>query len=432
MARIARQGKFIAMKNTLTEELSWRGFVNQSTFNDISELDKQKYRFYWGVDPSSNSMTVGNLATAMMVRHFIDHGHIPFLLIGGATGLIGDPDGKSEERSIQSKEQIETNKKAISEQYKRIFAGSKFTLVDNLDWFKDHSYLDFLRDIGKHVPLSQMIGRDFVQSRLKSENSGISYAEFSYVMIQAFDFYHLHKEHAVNLQVAGSDQWGNSIAGVDLIRRLSGDTAHVFTAPLVVNPQTGVKFGKSEQGAIWLDPKLTSITAFYQFWVNSEDEAVEQYLKIFTMLDQAQIEEVMLQQNSELKKDRPAQFKLADEVTALVHGEKQAASARRVTSYLTGNLKIAEASSEDLDSLRQEIPVIKSSLNSSIIGVLVSSGLAASNTSARQLLGDGAVYINSKRAEKDYLEASDFTNGRLLIRRGKAFRDSALVELANA
>ena len=420
------------MKTTLSEELSWRGFVNQSTFSDITELDKRKFNFYWGVDPSSSSMTVGNLALAMMVKHFINYGHHPYLLVGGATGLIGDPDGKSEERQIQSKEQIEINKKGLAEQYKRLFADSEFKLVDNLDWFKDYGYLDFLRDIGKHVPLSQMIGRDFVQSRLKNENSGLSYAEFSYVMIQAYDYYFLHKEHAVDLQVAGSDQWGNSIAGVDLIRRLTGDTTHVWTGPLIVNPQTGVKFGKSEQGAIWLDSKLTSPTAFYQFWVNSEDEAVEQYLKIFTLLDKSEIASVMEQQNGAMKKDRPAQFKLADEVTALVHGEEQAKSARRVTSYLTSNLDIAEASSQDLISLRQEIPALKSSENGSIVGALVSSGLASSNTAARQLISSGAVYVNNERASRDNFDASDFKQGRLLLRRGKAFKDSALVELAQS
>ncbi len=420
------------MKTTLSEELTWRGFVNQSTFSDITELDKRKFSFYWGVDPSSSSMTVGNLALAMMVKHFIAYGHRPYLLVGGATGLIGDPDGKTEERVIRSKEQIESDKKALGEQYKKLFAGSNFTLVDNLDWFKGYAYLDFLRDIGKHVPLSQMIGREFVQSRLKTENSGISYAEFSYVMIQAYDYLYLHKKHGVDLQVAGSDQWGNSIAGVDLIRRLSGDVTHVWTGPLVVNPQTGVKFGKSEQGAIWLDPKLTSPTAFYQFWVNAEDSAVEQYLKLYTLLDRAQIEEVMKQQNGEQKKDRPAQFKLADEVTTLVHGESLAASARRVTSYLTSSLDIATASREDLASLREEIPFLKSSLDGSIIGALVASGLATSNTAARQLIGDGAVYINNQRVTKDHFESDDFTQGRLLMRRGKAYRDSALVELANA
>ncbi|MGH7233993.1 MAG: tyrosine--tRNA ligase [Candidatus Saccharimonadales bacterium] len=416
--------------STLSEELSWRGFVDQSTFSDIGQLDAKKYRFYWGVDPSASSMTVGHLAMGMMIKHFIRFGYEPYLLVGGATGMIGDPDGKSEERTILSKEVLERNKQAIADQYKRLFAGSEFKIVDNFDWFKDYRYLDFLRDIGKHVPLSQMLGREFIQARLKTENSGISYAEFSYVLIQAYDFLFLNREHGVELQVSGSDQWGNSVAGVDLIRRLSGKSAHVWTGPLVVNPQTGVKFGKTESGAVWLDPKLTSPSAFYQFWVNTEDSAVEHYLKIFTMLTQVEIAQVM-KEHSDNQKLRIAQKKLADEVTKLIHGEEAATSARRVTDFLIGDAQIASATDDDLSILRSEIPKIISTSKGSIISALVSSGLAASNTAARQLIGDGAVYINNKRVEGDEFKPEDFTQGRLLIRRGKAFRDSALVELSD-
>src|SRR5690606_15216819 len=227
--------------------------------------------FYWGVDPSAPSMTIGNLATAMMVRHFINYGHKAVLLLGGATGMIGDPDGKAQERDLMTAEEVEANKKGIETQYKQVFGGQEFEIVDNYDWFKDIGYLQFLRDVGKHVPMRQMLGRDFVNTRLSEDGAGISYAEFSYVLIQGYDFVHLNKEHGVTLQVCGSDQWGNSIAGVDLIRRLNGQEAHVWSAPLVVNNTTGVKFGKSEEGAVWLDEKLTSPYKFYQFWLNVDD-----------------------------------------------------------------------------------------------------------------------------------------------------------------
>ena len=263
------------MHMTLSEELQWRGFVNQTTYKDLAALNGAPITFYWGVDPSADSMQVGNFAMAMMVRHFINHGHKAILLVGGATGLIGDPDGKAQERDLKPLEEIEHNKQAISAQYRQVFAGQDFEIVDNYDWFKGLGYLEFLRDVGKHVPMRQMLGREFVQSRLSDDGAGISYAEFSYSLIQGYDFLHLHREKGVTLQVAGADQWGNSIAGVELIRRITGGEAHVWTGPLIVNKTTGVKFGKTESGAIWLDPAKTSPTQFYQFWVNCDDAGVK-------------------------------------------------------------------------------------------------------------------------------------------------------------
>jgi tyrosyl-tRNA synthetase len=259
---------------TLSEELQWRGFVNQTTFKDIAVLDGQSLTFYWGVDPSASSMQVGNLAAAMMVKQFIKHGHKAVLLVGGATGLIGDPDGKTEERTLKTTDEIDANKKGIADQYSHIFQGLPFRQVDNYDWFKDMGYLEFLREVGKHVPLRQMLQREFVQSRLAADGAGISYAEFSYVLIQAFDFLQLYRDHGVTLQLCGSDQWGNSIAGVDLIRRVSGAETNVWSTPLVINKTTGKKFGKSEDGAVWLDSKKTSPTQFYQFWINADDGGV--------------------------------------------------------------------------------------------------------------------------------------------------------------
>ncbi len=415
---------------TLSEELSWRGFLGQTTLSNITELDKNSYRFYWGVDPSSDSLTVGNLATAMMVKHFINYGHQAFLLVGGATGMIGDPDGKSEERSMLSIRDIKRNKQSITQQYQRLFNRNHIEIVDNYDWFKNYDYLDFLREVGKHVPLSQMLGREFVQTRLGQEGNGISYAEFSYVLIQAYDFYHLHNRYGVNLQVCGADQWGNSIAGVELIRRLSGDNAQVWACPLVVNPQTNVKFGKTEEGAIWLDPTKTSPTAFYQFWVNADDSTVDSYLKLFTMLDQESISKI-IERHFAHSKLRLAQYKLADEVTAIVHGSPAAELARSVTEFLVGSRSIGSASRKQLDTLRNEIPSAKAAVDSPIVLALVTSGLAASNTAARKLLKDGAIYIDNKTIDRENFVNSDFTNGRLLLRRGKAYKDSVLIELVS-
>lgn len=412
---------------TLSEELAWRGFVNQTTYKDLSVLDNSPVTFYWGVDPSADSMTIGNLAAAMMVKTFIKHGHKPVLLVGGATGLIGDPDGKADERTLKSQEEIEHNKHAIAGQYKRIFSGYDFKLVDNYDWFKDMNYLQFLREIGKHVPMRQMMARDFVQTRLSEDGSGISYAEFSYVLIQAYDFLKLYEDEGVTLQVCGSDQWGNSIAGVDLIRRKTGGEAHVYSVPLIVNKSTGRKFGKSEEGAVWLDAAKTTPTAFYQFWINADDAGVESYLKVFTELDRGEIGTVMSAHN-ENPGQRLAQTRLAHEVTHLVHGAAETETAEKVTAYLTGKSPIGEADKE-LKALRQEIPALKSESGGSVIDALVESGLAASNTEARRLIQGNAIAINGVKTDRETFAAEDFQNGRLLLRRGKAFKDSALVEV---
>lgn len=417
----------ILIPMTLSEELTWRGFVNQTTYKDITALDGDPITFYWGVDPSADSMTVGNLALAMMVRHFMNHGHKAVLLVGGATGLIGDPDGKSQERELKSLEEVERNKAAIVAQYKQVFADIPFDLVDNYDWFKDLGYLQFLREVGKHVPMRQMLGREFVQTRLGEDGSGISYAEFSYSLIQGYDFLVLHRDHGVTLQVCGSDQWGNCIAGVELIRRIDNHEAHVWSAPLVVNKTTGVKFGKSEAGAVWLDPAKTTPTQFYQFWINCDDAGVEDYLKIYTLLPKEDIEQLMTA-HRENPGERRAQRRLAQEVTKLVHGQEQMQKAEAVTEFLIGKRPIGDAA-EVLDELRQEIPSVKTSDHGLLTEVLVSSGLASSNTDARRLLQGNAVSVNGVKITRENFESGDFQQGRLLLRKGKAFKDSVLVEL---
>lgn len=382
----------------LSEELQWRGFVNQTTFPDLSALDGAPISFYWGVDPSSDSMTIGNFAAAMMVRHFIDHGHKAFLLVGGATGMIGDPDGKADERNLKTLDEIAKNKAGIAAQYKTAFAGKDFTLVDNYDWFKDLNYLEFLRMVGKNVPLSQMLGRDFVQARLGEGGTGISYAEFSYSLIQGYDFVHLYKNHGVTLQLCGADQWGNSIAGVDLIRRMEGGEAHVYSTPLVINKATGKKFGKSEDGAIWLDPKKTSVYKFYQFWLNVDDEGVIDYAKIYTLLSKEELEAIG-ERHAANPGAREAQKALAREVTTLVHGTERTESVMRVTDVLFGNASFDDLHSDDLEALALEIPT--ASTGKTVIDILVEASVAASNGEARRLIAGGAVSVNDQKITED-------------------------------
>lgn len=395
----------------LSEELMWRGFVNQTTFEDIGALDGDSISFYFGVDPSADSMTIGNLASIMMVNHFIKGGHKAHLLVGGATGLIGDPDGKSSERTLQTLDNIAKNKQAIASQYHQLLGGNEFTLVDNYDWFKDINYLDFLRDIGKNVPMSQMLGRDFVKSRLGSDGSGISYAEFSYSLIQGYDFLHLNREFGVTLQLCGADQWGNSITGVDLIRRLDGKQVNVYSIPLIVNKSTGIKFGKSEGGAVWLDANKTSVYQYYQFWLNSDDIGVIDYLKIFTMLSKDEIDELE-SQVAENPGGRAAQKALAREATILVHGEERTRSIERVNAVLFGGADFNNLEEQDLMALSSEIPVV--STGKSLIEILVESKIASSNGEARRLIDGGAISVNSQKINEDSL-----INDISLIKKGK-------------
>lgn len=382
---------------TLSEELAWRGFVNQTTFKDLSVLDGEPITFYWGVDPSADSMHIGQLAMAMMIRRFIDHGHKAILLVGGATGQIGDPDGKAEERQLKNLDEVIKNKTGIAAQYKTLFDGYNFEIVDNYDWFKDIGYLSFLRDVGKHFSMTQLLDREFVQSRIGEGGAGISYAEFSYSLIQGYDFLHLFREKGVTLQVCGADQWGNSISGVDLIRKLEGGEAHIWSAPLIINKATGKKFGKSEGGAVWLDERKTSVYQFYQFWLNVDDQGVLDYLKIYTLLSPEQITELE-KATQESPGARAAQKALAYEVTKLVHGEARAEQARNVTAVLFGDTPFAQLLTEEVDMLALEIPV---SSSSNVINALVTSDMVASNGEARRLISSGAVSVNGEKISED-------------------------------
>jgi len=387
----------------LSEELLWRGFVNQHTFSDITQLDEKPLTFYWGVDPSGPSMTIGHLAPAMMIRHFMDRGHKAIVLIGGATGMIGDPDGKKQERDLQSLEQIEQNKKNIVAQYQQIFAGQDFEVVDNYDWFKDMNYLDFLREIGKKVPMSQLLDREFIKSRMGEDGPGISYAEFSYNLIQGYDFLHLHRTKGATLQVAGADQWGNAITGVQLIKRIESAESHVFTTPLIMNKATGVKFGKTEAGAIWLDPTLTTPYQFYQFWLNVDDESGKDLIVKYTLLTKDVVDELIVA-HEEAPQKRLLQHKLAEEVTRTIHGEERLASVKAILDVLFGAQAATELSDDAMDMLAKEIPTVQAGTN--LIDALNKASIASSNGEARRLISGGAVKLNGEKVSDDQLVLS--------------------------
>ena len=394
----------------LSEELQWRGFVNQMTFDDISKVDTPR-KFYFGVDPSADSMQIGNLAAAMMVRLFMEYGHEAYLLVGGATGMIGDPDGRKDEREIRNADTVAHNVECISAQYRRVFEGRDFHLVDNADWFRNINYIDFLYKVGKHMSMTQLLDREFVQARIGEGGSGISYAEFSYSLMQGYDFLHLFREYGVTLQVCGADQWGNSTTGVSLIRKLEGSEAHVYSVPLVINKATGRKFGKSEGGAIWLDENKTSVYKFYQFWLNVDDDGVIDYMKMYTTLDRESIE-ALAENHAVNPGARSAQKVLAREVTDIVHGVNRRESVERVTEVLFGGGDFRQLSDDDLDALAKEIPRVDVGVG--VIEALVVSGAVSSNGEAKRLLKSGAISLNGEKITEDQA-----VNTTSLLKKGK-------------
>ena len=382
---------------TLAEELTWRGLINQTTFADVKDINEPR-TFYFGVDPSAPSMTIGNLAAMMLCRHFIDHGYKPLLLVGGATGMIGDPDGKKQERDLRNAETVARNVEGLAAQFRQVFRGQDFEIVDNADWFSQINYIDFLHKIGKHISMTQLLDREFVQQRIGEGGAGISYGEFSYGLIQGYDFLHLYREKGATLQLAGADQWGNSIIGVSLIRKLESSEAHVLTAPLVINKQTGVKFGKSEGGAIWLDPEMTSPYKFYQFWLNCDDETSEDLIKIYTLLDRDTVE-ALIDNHRANPGERALQKTLAREVTDIVHGRQRRESVERVTGVLFGGGDIAALNDEDLNALANEIPTV--ALDTTVIAALVDAGICASNGEAKRLIKSDAISVNGSKIAGD-------------------------------
>lgn len=395
---------------SLSEELSWRGFVNQTTFADITDLDKETRTFYYGVDPSADSMHIGNLAGVMMVKHLMNAGHKPIVLVGGATGMIGDPK-EDAERDLKTLDEIAHNKAGIAAQYRQLLDGQDVDLVDNYDWFKDIGYLNFLRDIGKHFSMTQLLDREFIKARIGEGGVGISYAEFSYSLIQGYDFLHLYREKGATLQIGGSDQWGNMISGAQMIKKLEGADAHVLTVPLVIDKKTGKKFGKSEGNAVWLDPAQTSPYKFYQFWLNTNDETAEDLVKIYTFLDHETIVSLIADHRAN-PGERALQKRLAREVTELVHGRERRESVERVTAVLFGGEAITSLSNDDLDALAAEIPT--GATGQSLINILTVNGIVGSNGEARRLIANGGIAVNGQKMTDDVV-ITDIS----LVKKGK-------------
>ena len=393
----------------LSEELQWRGFWNQTTFTDDKIIDSENFTLYLGTDPSADSLHVGHLAVYMMVRHFLERGHKVFLLVGGGTGMIGDM-RDTEERNLLPYEEIEHNKQALKSQVSRIFAGRNFTLVDNADWLADLELLPFLRDIGKNFNMADLVSREFFKARINN-GKGLSFAEFTYTLLQGYDFWHLFNQYGVNLQIGGSDQWGNLLSGVDLIRKKENAEVYAMTAPLLINKSTGRKFGKSEGGAVWLDENKTSVYKFYQFWLNVDDESAIEYMKIFTMLDRDTIEAIA-ENHAVNPGARSAQKVLAREVTDIVHGSARRESVERVTEVLFGGGDFKKLSDDDLGALAEEIPCVDAGID--VIEALVESGAVSSNGEAKRLLKSGAISLNGEK-----LAENKVVNDTSLLKKGK-------------
>ncbi|HUD03467.1 MAG TPA: tyrosine--tRNA ligase [Patescibacteria group bacterium] len=407
-------------KIQLSEELKWRGFINQTTFEDMEDLNKQSWVFYHGFDASAPSQTIGNLAAMMFDKVFMRHGHKAILLAGGSTSLIGDPGGKDAERPLQSEETIANNIAQAEKQLKKVFDGQQFTLVNNLDWTKGLKVLDFLRDIGKHFSMTPLVQRDYIAKRLGEGGAGMSYAEFSYTLLQGLDYLYLYDNYGVTLQLGGADQWGNCLSGVELIRKARSKEVHAITLPLIINGATGKKFGKSEDGSIWLDESLTSVYQFYQFWLNVDDKGVENYLKVYTELDKDEIDAVMVDFNND-RASRVAQKTLAYEVTKIVHGEDQAIKHQHMIEVLFGNRSYNELSETELTEFWEETGKHIVKLATELAEVLVQTNLAASKTEARRFIEDNAIYINGLQIplSKTTLDNDDAINGYVVLRRGK-------------
>ena len=404
----------------LSEVLRARGYVYQHSSETLEEItDREKRTVYLGIDPSADSLHAGNLVGLLVLRRFLEDGHKVILLTGGGTGMIGDPGGKSEERNLLDEDTVGRNAKAVAAQIRKVFGGGDFIEENNAKWLSRLNLLEFLRDVGKHFTVNAMIKKDIVRDRLEQE-SPISFTEFSYALLQGYDFLHLNEEYSCDVQVGGSDQWSNILAGVEFIRKREGRTVYALTWPLVMNKATGKKFGKSEQGAVWLDAGRTSIFDFYQFWFNTEDENAAQYLRLFTLLDEVEIEAALELQRRD-PAERHAQRLLAREVTALVHGESATNVAERVSLALFGDGNLAALDKASIEALRAAAPSLTVQARAPLLDVLVRSGLAASKREARQLISDGAVMLGGTLIGDETSEIEDdaFVKGLALLRRGK-------------
>ena len=422
------------MTSNFVEELKWRGMLHDAMPGTEEHLMNEMQSAYVGIDPTADSLHIGHLVGVMMLRHFQLAGHKPYALIGGATGMIGDPSGKSAERNLLDEPTLRHNQEAIKEQLSRFLdfegaADNAAILVNNYDWMKDFSFLDFIRDVGKHITVNYMMAKDSVKKRLSSESKeGMSFTEFTYQMVQGYDFLYLYQNHNCTLQMGGSDQWGNITTGTELIRRIGGGKGYALTCPLITKAD-GTKFGKTEGGNIWLDSERTSPYKFYQYWLNTSDVDAEKYIKIFTFLSKEEIDG-LIKEHQEAPHMRVLQKRLAEEITVMVHSQEDLENAQKASNILFG-----KSTSKDLKGLNEktfldvfdgvpqaEISKLELTSGLNMIGALADkTGFLASNSEARRELKQNSISVNKEKVKDDYLiTEDDLINGKfVLLQRGK-------------
>ncbi len=398
---------------TLYEELKWRGLIKDEAGEDLEEkINNGGLTFYIGTDPTADSLHLGHLSSFLISKRLEKGGHHPILLIGGATGRIGDP-RPTEERQMQPVEQIEQNFKSLKKQVQDLFG---FEIVNNYDWCKDINFIDFLRDYGKYFNINYMLDKDIIRRRL---DTGITYTEFSYMIMQALDFLHLYQTKNCTMQCAGSDQWGNITAGIDLIRKKEGKEAYGFTMPLVTD-KNGKKFGKSEGNAYWLDKNKTSSYEIYQYLLNSEDDMVIDYLKIFTFLTKEEIEKIE-KEHKEKPELRQAQKILATEIVTFLHGKEEAEKAQKMSEALFSG-KVKELTKDEINDIFKGVPTFETEENKNIVDMLVEANIASSKREAREFINAGSITINEEKiTDENYNITKDITidNEILVVKRGK-------------
>ena len=413
------------------EELRWRGMIHDIMPETEKFLSENKVSGYIGFDPTSDSLHIGSLVQIMILVHFQKHGHTPYVLVGGATGMVGDPSGKSKERNLLEKDELFHNVEAIQKQLAKFLEFEQVpnaaAIVNNYDWFKSFNFLDFIRDVGKHISVNYMMAKESVKKRLET---GISFTEFTYQLVQGYDFYWLYKNHQCKVQMGGSDQWGNIVTGTELIRRMDGGSAYAITSPLIQKAD-GSKFGKTEEGNVWLDPKKTSPYKFYQYWINSSDEDAKNYIKIFTLKSKDEVE-TLIEEHNLNPGQRILQKELAKSLTELVHGEENYNAAVEASSIL---FKKGDAAVEALKGLSSSLfmeifdgvpqkEITKSELAGkvTIIDLLFSiSGFLKSNGEARRALSENSISVNKKKASIDFMVGEEdlIANQYILLQRGK-------------
>lgn len=425
--------KFTAMKNFI-EELKWRGMLHDSMPNTEEHLMESMRSAYVGIDPTADSLHIGHLVGVMGLKHFQLAGHKPVALIGGATGMIGDPSGKSAERNLLDEKTLRHNQNAIKEQLSRFLdfdsnANNAAIVVNNYDWMKEFSFLEFIRDVGKHITVNYMMAKDSVKKRLSSESSvGMSFTEFTYQLVQGYDFLHLYREKECTLQMGGSDQWGNITTGTELIRRIDAGKGYALTWPLITKAD-GTKFGKTEGGNIWLDANRTSPYKFYQYWLNTSDTDAEKYIKIFTFLTKEEIT-TLIEEHQEAPHLRVLQKRLAEEITTMVHSKEDLENAVKASNILFG-----KSTSDDLKKLDEQtfldvfdgVPQAEISIETVNSGMDMIAALAAdtgflkSNGEARRALKENAISVNKEKVKEDFTITTDnlINNKFVLLQRGK-------------